>query len=428
MGAWLGPWPSLGGPFGAPSVQSIRRGFARLYAMLRVAVIGTGFVGPFHVDAVRRGGYGEVTLIAGSDAGRAAERARALGVHRSTANVADVFGDPAIDVVHVCTPNVSHVDLTERALAAGKHVVVEKPVAMDLDGAHRSLRAARASGRHAMVAFTYRGYPMVRRARAIVAAGAGELGALRLARGQYIQDWLSDPGAYNWRVDPAIGGTSRAVADIGSHWFDTTEFVSGQRVEAVFADLATFIPIRRRSAGSGALAFGGSSADGEEVAIASEDAATILVRMIGGARGACVLSQVSTGWKNAFEVALDGERASLVWAQEDPERLWVRTKDAARTMQRAAGDTAGADAAGTGAVPGVPSLPAGHPEGYAEAFRDLFRPFYRAIVEGDPPRYAASDPGDEAPYPTLGDGLRAVAFVDAALRSSREGRWVDLPD
>src|SRR3990172_944114 len=216
LGAWLGPWPSLAGPFGAPSVQSIRRGVARLYAVLRVAGSGTGVVGPFHVDAVRRGGYGEVTLIAGSDAGRAAERARALGVHRSTANVADVFGDPAIDVVHVCTPNVSHVDLTERALAAGKHVVVEKTLAMDLHPAHRSLRAARASGRHAMVAFTYRGYPMVRRARAIVAAGAGELGALRLARGQYIQDWLSDPGAYNWRGDPAIGGTSRAGGGIGS--------------------------------------------------------------------------------------------------------------------------------------------------------------------------------------------------------------------
>ena len=219
---------------------------------LRSAVIGTGFVGPFHVDAVRRGGYADVVALAGTDEARTAERARGLGIPLATTDVARLLRDPAIDVVHVCTPNRTHVELATAALEAGKHVVVEKPVALHAAEATELARLAQRAGRHAMVAFTYRGYPMVRRARALVAAG--QLGDLRLAHGEYIQDWLADPADYNWRVDPEVGGESRAVADIGSHWFDTTEFISGRRIEAVLADLATFIPRRRRPVG-GSRAF-----------------------------------------------------------------------------------------------------------------------------------------------------------------------------
>ncbi len=379
---------------------------------LRAAVIGTGFVGPFHVDAIRRTGLGEVVAIAGADAARTAAKAAALGVERWTVDAAELIADPGIDVIHICTPNASHVALAEAALRAGRHVVVEKPIAMDGEAADRLVEVARGSGRHAMVAFTYRGYPMVRRARAVVQAG--DLGTIRLVHGVYLQDWLAEPADWNWRVDPVAGGASRAVADIGTHWFDTAEFISGDRVEAVFADLATFMPVRSRPRSGSVEAFAGVSGPTDSVEVTSEDAATILVRFAGGARGACVISQVSVGHKNAFELEVGGATRSLAWAQEAPERLSTRTRTEETVVVRDIGEPG----------PGVPSLPAGHPEGWAEALRDLLRPFYGAISGGA----SSAEAVDAGAYPGLASGARAIHFVDAVLRSSREERWIGLDD
>ena len=381
---------------------------------LRAAVVGTGFVGPFHVDAIRRGGYADVATIVGSDPGRTSASAAALGVEHWSTDVAAMLVDPDIDVVHVCTPNRTHVEIATAAIEAGKHVVVEKPAGLDPASAASVAALARHHGRHGAVAYTYRGYPMVRRARALVAGG--ELGDIRLVRGAYIQDWLSEPTDYNWRVDPLVSGESRAVADIGSHWFDTAEFISGLRVESVMADLATFIPIRHRPRGAG-VAFGAGSGPTDPVDIHSEDAATVLVRFRGGTRGAFVVSQVSPGRKNAFTLELDGTRSSLDWAQEDPEHLWVRDRDESRLLTRGLPDAMAADGRG------VPSLPAGHPEGWAEALRDVLRPFYAAIAGGEAP-----PPRGTAPYPTLDDGARGVALVEAVLTSARDGRWTEVAD
>ena len=380
---------------------------------IRAAVIGTGFVGPFHVDAVRRGGYGDVVAIAGSDETRTQARAAALGVVRGTTDIRSILDDASIDVVHVCTPNRTHVELATAVLEAGMHLVVEKPAALDAAAARGLVELARRRSRHALVALTYRGYPMVRRARDLIAAGAA--GDLRLIHGGYVQDWLADAGDYNWRLEPEMGGESRAVADIGSHWFDTAEFMSGLRVEAVFADLATFLGRRRRPLAA-APAFGAAEGPTEEVEVRSEDAATILLRFGGGARGAAVISQVSPGRKNAFSLEIAGAAASLDWAQEDPEHLWVRDRDEARLLTRRPED-------GPPPGPGTPSLPAGHPEGWAEALRDLLRPFYAAVAAGEPP----AEPGSAAAYPTLADGARGVEFVEAVLESARRGAWVPLP-
>lgn len=379
---------------------------------LRTAVVGMGFVGPFHVDAVRRGGYADVVAIVGSDEARSRQRAEALGVARGTAEFRSVLDDPTIDVVHVCTPNRTHVELATAVLEAGKHLVLEKPAALDSATAFELAALARRRGRHALVALTYRGYPMVRRARALIAAGAA--GDLRLIHGGYIQDWLANATDYNWRLEPEAGGASRAVADIGTHWFDTAEFISGLRVEAVFADLATFIDRRTRPLVA-ATAFGTADGPTEDVTIRSEDAATILFRFEGGVRGSAVISQVSPGRKNAFQLELAGARATLDWAQEDPEHLWVRSRDESTLLTRGPDD-------GPAVEVGVPSLPAGHPEGWAEALRDLLRPFYAAIAAGAAPD---EDPA-AAPYPTLDDGARDVAFVEAVLESSRTSSWVPL--
>ena len=379
---------------------------------LRAAVVGTGFVGPFHVDAIRRGGYADVVTIVGSDPDRTAASARGLGVEGWSTDLAATLADASIDVVHVCTPNRTHVEIASAAIEAGKHVVVEKPAGLDAASAASLAALARGHGRHGAVAYTYRGYPMVRRARALIAAG--ELGEVRLVRGAYIQDWLSEATDYNWRLESSVSGASRAVADIGSHWFDTAEFISGLRVEAVLADVATFIPVRHRPRGAG-VAFGAGSGPTDPIEIHSEDAATVLVRFRGGARGAFAVSQVSPGRKNAFVLELDGSRRSLDWAQEDPEHLWVRDRDESRLLTRGLPDAMAA------AGQGVPSLPAGHPEGWAEALRDVLRPFYAAIASGEPP-----PPPGAASYPTLDDGARGVALVEAVIRSARDGRWTEV--
>jgi predicted dehydrogenase len=381
---------------------------------LRAAVVGMGFVGPFHVDAVRRGGYADVVAIAGSDRDRTRARAASLGIDRWTVDIAELLDDTTLDVIHVCTPNRTHVEIATAALEAGKHVVVEKPLALDLDGARSLVELARRHRRHAAVAYTYRGYPMVRRARTLVADG--RLGEIRIIHGGYIQDWLADATDYNWRLEPEVSGVSRAVADIGSHWFDTAEFVSGLRVEAVFADLATFIPLRRRPV-TRALAFEAGTGPSESVDVQTEDAATILVRFHGGARGACVISQVSPGRKNAFSLEFAGSERTLDWDQEDPEHLWLRGREEALQLTRGPTDTS------SSSVPGVPSLPAGHPEGWTEALRDMLRPFYAAVAAGEP----LPAPG-AAPYPTLEDGARGIAFVEAVVSSAHEERWTRIED
>lgn len=374
---------------------------------IRSAIVGTGFVGPFHVDAVRRAGYGEVAVLVGSNEERTKARATALGVAAATTDLDAVLEDQTIDVVHVCTPNATHVAIARRVLEARKHVMVEKPLALSGKDADGLDLLARESGRHAAVAFTYRGYPMVR--RAVQAVAAGELGDLRLLHGSYLQDWLSTETDFNWRLEPGAG-QSRAVADIGSHWFDTVEHVSGLRIWAVLAEFATFIPLRLRAETQGA-AFDAGEGEREPVQIESEDAAAILLRFENGARGSVVVSQVSPGRKNSFTFELAGSQATLAWDQEDPERLWIGSRGDQRVLVREAAPS----------TIGVPSLPAGHPEGWAEALRDLVRDFYAAIASGYPPAV-------DEPYPTLADGARAVRLVESVVESARTGSWTAIED
>jgi predicted dehydrogenase len=377
---------------------------------LRVAVVGIGFVGPLHLDAIRRGGYADVVTIVDRDPDRGPVTARSLGVASAVLDLETVLSDPTIDVVHICTPNVTHVAMARAVMEAGKHVVVEKPIAIDRAGAAELLATAQRTKRHAAVALTYRGYPMVQRARELVQSG--RLGRLRVVHGGYLQDWLSEPNDYNWRLDVESGGVSRAFADIGTHWFDTVEFVAGARVTSVMADLATLVPVRYRPVRS-PMAFQAGSGETDAVPIQSDDAATVLVRFEHGAVGAVVVSQVSPGHKNDLTVHVSGSERSVAWAQERPERLWLGARDEATLLTR-----------GPSSQPwpvGVPALPAGHPEGWAEALRDLLRPFYRAIIAGEAP-----PDGDDAPYPTLADGARSVALIEAVVDSAGSGRWTDV--
>jgi predicted dehydrogenase len=375
---------------------------------LKVAVIGVGFVGPHHVDAARRTGYADVVAVAGADRHRTAARAKELGVGIPTTDIDRLLGDPDIDVIHVCTPNRTHVEFATAVLNAGKHLVLEKPVAVDSASGELLVELAVSRNLRTLVTFTYRGYPIVQRARQLVADGV--LGSPRLIHGAYLQDWLARATDFNWRVLEADGGPSRAVADIGSHWFDLAEFVSGRRVEGGLADFARVMDIRHRPV-SGTATF--SSSGGEEteaVAVTTEDAATLLLRFEGGARGACVVSQISVGHRNHLTLEIAGSDRSLAWDQEAPEHLWLGSGAHVQSFQRDSVDT----------PRGIPSLPAGHPQGWSDALRDVMRPFYAAIFD----RHAVDDP---SPYPTLADGVRAVQFTEVALASSQQGGWVAMP-
>jgi predicted dehydrogenase len=378
-------------------------------AALGVAVVGTGFVGVVHAHAARRAGARLVGVAASSAAsGQAA--AEALGSERAFADAESLVTASEVDVVHICTPNDSHAPLVRAALGAGKHVVCEKPLTIDRAEAAALVDAATAVGVVATVPFVYRFYPLVREARARVARG--EIGPVRLVHGCYLQDWLSAEDDDNWRVDPERGGASRAFADIGSHWCDLVEFVTGDRLVAVCADAKTVVP-ERVSAGGHAFeaAHPGPGQGGFRRPVTTEDVAVMLFRTAGGVTGSLVVSQVSPGRKNRLQFEIAGAEATLGFDQEQPDSLWVGRRSVSEVVVRDPAHLA-RDAARYAV------LPPGHPQGYQDCFDAFVADTYRAIRAGS----AEAVDG----LPTFADGARAADITDAVLRSARHGSWEEV--
>ena len=371
---------------------------------LQAAIAGTGFIGVVHARSARLAGARLVGVAASSpESARAA--AAELGADRAFDSADELVRAPDVDVVHICTPNHLHLSLAEAALAAGKHVICEKPLALDAGGAQRLVDAAADSGLHAGVPFVYRYYPTVREARERV--GSGQAGALRLLHGTYLQDWLLRPDDDNWRVDERLGGASRAFADIGSHWCDLAEFVSGHRITRVSARMLTAVPERVGAAGR--KAFSPDRGEGEARPVTTEDAVVVQFETDAGAIGAVVISQISAGRKNRLWIELDGAEETLAFDQEQPEELWRGSREAL-TIVRRDPLTLSPPAAR------FAFLPAGHPQGYADCFDAFVADFYEAVRSG-----STADG-----MPTFSDGLRAASITDAVLISSREERWVDV--
>ena len=371
---------------------------------LRAAIAGTGFIGRVHARSALLAGA-HLAGVAASSRESARDAATALGADRGFDSAEELVRDPDVDVVHVCTPNHLHLPLAEAALAAGKHVICEKPLALDVSGAQQLVEAAADSGLHAAVPFVYRYYPTVREARERVTSG--ETGAVRLLHGTYLQDWLLRPDDSNWRVDEQLGGASRAFADIGSHWCDLAEFVSGHRITRLSARLLTAVPERVSEEGRRAFASGGDG--GEARRVTTEDAAVVQFETDGGAVGSVVVSQVSAGRKNRLWIELDGAEEALAFDQEQPEELWSGRREALTILRR--DPVTLSPAASRFAF-----LPAGHPQGYADCFDAFVADFYEG-VRGD-----STIEG----MPTFSDGLRAAHITDAVLTSSRDERWVDV--
>jgi predicted dehydrogenase len=379
------------------------------FAGIGAAVIGTGFIGTVHVEALRRIGV-DMRGVLGSTPERGAARAESLGVRQAYASLEELLGDDSVDVVHVTSPNHLHVGQASAVMAAGKHVVCEKPLAMDAAESAQLVARADQAGVVNAVNFNIRFYPLHQHAREIVADG--RLGEVRLVTGHYFQDWLLFDTDWNWRLEPDKGGALRAVGDIGSHWLDLMAFVTGQQIVAVMADLATFVQSRQQP--TGPVETFSTERGGATVtrAMGTEDVASILLRFANGARGSVSVSQISAGRKNSLQWEIDGSLGAAAWDSETPDHLWLGHRD--RPNEILLRNPALMGDAGRAAA----ALPGGHVEGFADTFAALFRAIYADV--------AAGHPAERPPYATFADGHDEMLVNYAIAASAASGRWVDV--
>jgi predicted dehydrogenase len=366
------------------------------------AILGAGMIGDVHRRAAILAGAEVVGALASSPR-RSKQVADGWGV-AAYQDLAEVLADERVKVVHICTPNATHAPFAEAALRAGKHVICEKPLGISLAEAERMVAAAAESDLVAAVPFVYRYHPMVREIRA--RRQAGEFGAWNLLHGSYLQDWMLSPDASSWRVDPELGGPSRAFADIGSHWCDLVQWVSGETFTDVLAELSIAVPTRPATAGP--TFAGPTEVSGDRVEVRTEDSAALLLRTAAGVLGSVTISQVAAGRKNRLWFELDGALGSAVFDQEDPERIWLGGADGNRILVRDPEH-------GSPEQRRLSKLPAGHAQGYAQCFE--------AFVAD---AYAAIDGGSPEGLPTFEDGLRSAQLVDAVLRSAHNGSWTKV--
>lgn len=366
---------------------------------LRCGIAGFGFIGPHHADAIRRLGFVDIVAICTADAATDGPKADRLGIGRIYERFDDLANDPEIDVIDIAAPTCLHCEFALKAIQAGKHVIVDKPMAMSSTDAGRMLQAAQAAGVVNAVTFNYRYFPLVQQLRAAIAAG--KPGRVHLVHGHYLQEWLTRETDYNWRLEPERAGEGAILGDLACHWFDLAEYVTGLRIESVLADLTTTLP--RRKVGSA------------EIEVRVPDQATVLLRFDNGARGAFFTSSLCPGHKNDLRIEVNGLDMSFAWRQEAPNVLWVGRRDEPDGLLSR--DPALLDEP----VRRYAATPGGHNEGWPDAFRNIMREIFEHIACGRPPTAAT--------FPTFADGLRAARLVEAMLASHKAAAWtaVNLP-
>ncbi len=372
----------------------------------KVAIFGIGFMGRVHTEALRRLGNIEVIGVAGRTAEAARSFADSLGIARATGDYHELLADEEVRAVHICTPNALHAEMALAALEAGKHVLCEKPLASTVAEAESMIALANRKQLAHCTLFNVRSYPQVQNMRRM--CEAGEFGEIYVVQGTYSQDWLLYDTDWNWRIE---SGPSRTFADIGSHWCDLAEHVTGKRISSLCADLQTFHKTRKKPRHS-VETFAGKTLRPEEydeVAITTEDFGAMLFAM-GETRGSLTVSQVAAGRKNRLFLEIFGSRGAAAWSGESPEELWVGhrnepnqivIKDATLFRPEARSFT---------------DLPGGHAEGYGDTFKQTFRRFYRTVADRSAP----------VEYPTFADGLRQMNVLDAVLESSAARQWVSV--
>jgi len=379
---------------------------------LKIGVVGLGFIGPAHIEGIRRQGV-EVHGIAEFTPELAREKAKELNIPVAYSSYEEMLADPDIDVVHVCSPNFLHFPQAKMALQAGKHVVCEKPLTITSAEAKELVELAREKKLVNAINFNLRFYPVNFEARHLVHQGS--FGNVFIVQGSYLQDWLLYPTDWNWRLDKDQGGTLRAVADIGSHWIDLVMFVTGLKVDEVFADLKTFYPIRKKPV-QRVETFSNknqpAAIEYEDKPIKTEDYASILFRFSNGARGVLSVSQVSAGRKNRLFYEIDGSESAVSWDSEHPNDLWVGHRN--RMNESLIKDPS----LMSDEAKSVSSYPGGHAEGLPDTFKQLQKKAYAYILKND---FSV-----KPDFPTFLDGYISLVIEEAILKSSQTGTWVKV--
>jgi predicted dehydrogenase len=363
-------------------------------ARITAGIIGIGYIGTSQIEAINRLGYARVGAIMMRDAGRARAICEKTGIPKFYTDYRELLNDPEIQVIHNCTPNHLHYPMNLEIIAAGKHILSEKPLTLFSKESAELTRLAAERQVANGVNFINRHFPIIQHIKGMI--DAGELGTIYAIHGAYLQDWLLYDTDYDWRVDPEMSGPSRAVGDIGSHWFDMAQYLLGSKISEVNADLATVIPIRKKTDAAGAV---------EEVAVHTEDFGTMMFHFENGVRGCVTVSQVSAGRKSEFSLEINGSKASVYWNQETPHSLWIghrnqpnQTMISRPNLLNERGKT-------------VSILGSGY-ERWPEAQKNLIHNFYSTILEGAPPQYA-----------TFADAHQTMRVIDAVLASHQSRAW-----
>ncbi|NHN34957.1 Gfo/Idh/MocA family protein [Paenibacillus agricola] len=375
---------------------------------IKVGVVGTGFSAMAHIEALRRIPLVEVVGISGSSFDKGNEIARKLNIPKAYVSIDELIQDPDIQAVHNCTPNSLHFEINKQVLLAGKHLMSEKPLAINSEQSRELVELAEQADVISGVCFNYRHYPMVSQVKEMLETG--KEGRINLVYGGYLQDWLLLDTDYSWRLDPQKNGSSRAVADIGSHWCDTVQYVLNKKITEVLADLKIIHPVRKKPKGQMTTFTSSDDVEREEIEITTEDYGTVLVHFEDGIQGVFTVSQVSAGRKNHlyFEIATD--HSSFNWDQEKPNQLWVGKRAQSNEVMLRDPDLLLPNAASLTHYPG------GHHEGWPDGLKNLFYDFYQK----------AADRQYKSSFATLSDGHRNMLLVEAILKSHQEKRWVQM--
>jgi predicted dehydrogenase len=379
-------------------------------AKIKTAIVGTGFMGKVHTENVRRLGNVEVAAVVGSRPERARQFAEAMGIPRAAASLQEVLDDKEIAAVHVCTPNVDHFPMSKAAITAGKAVLCEKPMTLSVAEAHELVELAKSKNAINCVQHNLRYYPVVQQIRQMIAHG--DLGDILIAQGTYSQDWLLYDTDWNWRVDTEENGSLRAMGDIGSHWMDMIQHLTGLPITAVCADLATFHKSRKRPKGS-VETFSGKKlqpGDYEEFPVTTDDFGAVLIHLGDRAKGAFTVSQMSAGCKNRFSFDIFGTKAGVSWNQEQPDTLWIGHRNEPNQLIIKDGSLLYPEAAK------FADLPGGHSEGYDDSHKQVFKNFYARVA----------DPKLPIDYPTFEDGLRGMVLLEKVAESAAREGWVKV--
>ena len=378
---------------------------------IKVGIAGAGFIGPAHVEALRRNNI-PVVGLSEATAELAQKKAAEMGIEKAYPSYEAMIANPEITVVHLTTPNYLHHAEAKAALLAGKHVVCEKPLAMNSKESAELVKLAAEKKLVNAINFNLRFYPLMHQARDMIQSG--ELGQLYIMQGSYLQDWLLYATDWNWRLQPELGGTLRAVADIGSHWLDLLTFISGLKVEEVYADFKTFLPLRKKPAKL-VETFTGKvlqPSDYIDQPIHTEDYASILLHYENGARGVLTVAQVCAGRKNRLYFEIDGAKQSLAWDSEHPNDMWIGRRDGPNGLLMKDPSLLTAE------TRQIVSYPGGHQEGFPDTFKQLQSKVYRYLQAGNM---------DAKPdFPTFADGHYEMLLCEAVERSAKEGCWMKV--